>query len=233
MPADDLEVSAPKSSGAPLVPLSPTEERFVLLASTRRVAWVAVAVAVVLLVSSPLSWVRWSSVAVLALLLGAELWLRGGRPVLVVSAAGYRVEARGVVRFAVPFSQVKKALHDESEQALYLDCGERKHNLLLPPRAGFSFTFSDRDRLYERLLSALRTYSVPIEVVARLELPRPDQSPLAQAELRAPASSLPAQISMPPAANASPRQASEPDAGPKDAGLDEKSPDQSRKAAQP
>lgn len=218
---------------ASLIPPSSTEERFLLLASTRRVAWVAVAVAAVLLVSSPLSWVRWSSVAVLALLLGAELWLRGGRPVLVVSDTAYRVEARGVVRFDVPFSQVKKALHDASEQALYLDCGERKHNLLLPPRAGFSFTFSDRDRLYQRLLSALRTYSVPIEAVARLELPRPDQLPLAEAELPTPASSLPTQTGMPPAANAGPRQGSEPDAGPEDAGPDEKSPDQSRKAAQP
>ena len=131
------------------------EQRFALLPTTRYVSWVAVALgALGVLLWQPV-WARLGMAAVTLLVLGMTLALRLRRPQLVLTADGYRVEVRGRPRFAVAWSEVRKVLVDRSEGALYVDCGDRARNLLLPPRRGYAFTFSRREDLFQAVLRAV------------------------------------------------------------------------------
>lgn len=135
--------------------------RFVLLPTTRYVAWVAIAIGALMAGFSPLWWARAMGAGAAFLLLGSQFVLRSRRPVLILDDSGYRVEVTGKVRFSVRWEEVRRVLHDRAEEALYLDCsaapgsasgGDRKRNLFLPPRAGFAFTFTDRALLYRMLM---------------------------------------------------------------------------------
>lgn len=119
-----------------------------LLPTTRYVAWVAVVVGAAMAALSPLAWARGAGALAALLLILSQLILRARRPVLLVDESGYRVEVSGRIRFSVAWTEVRRVLRDPAEEAMYLDCGDRARNLLLPPRAGFAFTFTDRERLY-------------------------------------------------------------------------------------
>ena len=147
------------------------EARFTLLPTTRYVSWVAVATGALLAVLAPsLGWRVVGGGVALALLL--LTWAVGRRrPVLILDGAGYRVEVAGRERLRVAWTEVRRVLCDRSEAALYLDCGDGKRNLLVPPAAGFAFTFSDRQRLSERILAIVGD---KVEYVERLDkLPGP------------------------------------------------------------
>ncbi len=137
------------------LPAAPGEARFTLLPTTRYVGWVAVATGAVLAALGPsLVWQIVSGGAALAVLLAT--WAVGKRrPILIVDDAGYRVEVAGNERFRVLWSEVRRVLHDRSEAAVYVDCGDGRRNLLVPPAAGFAFTFSDRERLVQGILARL------------------------------------------------------------------------------
>ncbi|MBL9004894.1 MAG: hypothetical protein JNJ46_11655 [Myxococcales bacterium] len=124
-------------------------------------------------------WLRVSAALSALLLLALHQWSRRKQPQLVLDDHGYSVEVAGVSRFSVPWSAVTRVLHDPSEQALYLDCGDPGRNLLLPPRAGFAFTFSQRDALYARLLQHIGDRA---EIVARLDQPPPPPPPALTAD---------------------------------------------------
>lgn len=142
------------------------EARFTLLPTTRYVSWVAVATGALLAALAPsLGWRVLCGAVALALLL--LTWALGRRrPVLIVDAAGYRVEVAGRERLRVAWTEVRRVLCDRSEAALYLDCGDGKRNLLVPPAAGFAFTFSDRERLAQRILLLVGD---KVEYVERLD----------------------------------------------------------------
>lgn len=147
--------------------LAPTgEERFTLLPTTRYVSWVAIATGVLLAALGPsLAWRLLCGGAALAVLLGN--WAIGRRrPVLIIDETGYRVEVAGRERFRVLWAEVRRVLHDRSEAAVYVDCGDGRRNLLVPPAAGFAFTFSDRPHLTARILAKL---SDKVQEVARLD----------------------------------------------------------------
>lgn len=164
MPANQNDPKSPAVQAKAPVKLPPEgEERFTLLPTTRYVAWVAILIGAMLAALSPLAWARLAGAGAALLLLAAQFLLRARRPVLVIDAGGYRVEVAGRARFSVRWEEVQRVLRDDSEQAMYIDCGDRRRNLLLPPRAGFAFTFTQRERLYS-LLNALvggRAQDVP------------------------------------------------------------------------
>lgn len=144
--------------------LSPEgEDRFTLLPTTRYVAWVAIGVGAGLAALSPLAWARLAGAGAALLILGAQFILRARRPTLVIDAGGYRVEVGGRARFSVRWEEVQRVLRDAAEEAMYIDCGDPRRNLLLPPRAGFAFTFTQRERLYALLNSLVggRAQDVP------------------------------------------------------------------------
>ncbi len=139
----------------PAARLAAPEQRFVLLATTRHVLWLAVALGAALAAVGAATWMRASSAAVTLALLALHLYTRRRRPVLILDAAGYRVEAAGALRFRVAWSAVRRVLCDASEQALYVETDDRRHNLLLPPARGYAFTFSDREKLYAAVRAAV------------------------------------------------------------------------------
>ena len=143
-------------------------QRYALLSANRYLLPIALLCAGALIALAGPLWLRVSAAAAAVLLLGLQAWARQRRPVLVLDDAGYAVEVAGVQRFFVPWTAVTRVLHDPSEQALYLDCGEPGHNLLLPPRAGFAFTFTDRQDLYQRLLTQVGERA---QLVTRLDQP--------------------------------------------------------------
>lgn len=130
----------------------PTPQRHALLSVNRYLLPVAVTVALLLALLAA-GWLRLAGLGA-ALAFGlAAVALRGRRPQLWVDDDGYAVLVAGQPRFRVAWTQVTRVLHDPSERALYLDCGDPAHNLLLPPITGFAFTFERRDDLYRRLLT--------------------------------------------------------------------------------
>ena len=150
-------------------------QRVALLSSTRYLLPVALLCALGLAVFGTGTFLRLGAVLAGTLLIGLHLVARRRRPILVVDDRGYAVEVAGQQRFFVPWTAVTRALHDPTEHALYLDCGDAAHNLLLPPLAGFAFSFENREALYERLLSHV---SDRIEVVPRLDAsPPPSPGP--------------------------------------------------------
>lgn len=146
----------------------PSPQRYALLSANRSLLPIALLCAGALIALSGALWLRLSAAAAAVLLVGLQAWARRRRPVLVLDDSGYAVEVAGSRRFFVPWTAVTRVLHDPSEQALYLDCGEPGHNLLLPPRAGFAFTFTDRQDLYQRLLSQVGERA---QLVERLDQP--------------------------------------------------------------
>lgn len=154
-------------------PAATLEGRFALLSTTRYVGWVAVATGGLLAALGPsLLWQVVSGGAALAVLLGT--WAVGKRrPILIVDDAGYRVEVAGHERFRVLWSEVRRVLHDRSEAAVYVDCGDGRRNLLVPPAAGFAFTFSDRERLVTGILARLGDRVQEVERLDKQTLPAP------------------------------------------------------------
>ena len=92
------------------------------------------------------------------------------RPELIVDDTGYRVEVAGRERFRVGWGEVHRVLRDRSEAALYLDCGDGKRNLLVPPAAGFAFTFTDRAALVDRILARVGDKVQDVERFDKLPL---------------------------------------------------------------
>lgn len=155
---------------SPPPPPLTSPQRFALLSSNRYLFWLALVGGPVIGLIATQPWLRLTAVVFTAFLLGfAALWPRY-RPTLVIDATGYAVEAGGRLRFSVPWSKVRHVRHDPSERALYLDCGEPAHNLLLPPLSGYAFSFEHRDALYQLLLSHVGEGA---EVVARLDVTPP------------------------------------------------------------
>lgn len=99
--------------------------------------------------------VRLAFAAGALLLLLLALLQRWRRPVLELDDAGYRVLVAGRPRLRVAWSEVRRVRVDRAEGALYVDCGDPRRNLLLPPTRGYAFTFSDRERLFARVLEAV------------------------------------------------------------------------------
>lgn len=147
------------------------QARFTLLPTTRYVSWVAVATGALLAALAPsLLWRLLCGGVALALLL--LTWAVGRRrPVLVLDAVGYRVVVAGRERLRVAWTEVQRVLYDRSEAAVYVDCGDGPRNLLVPPAAGFAFTFSDREGLCARILAQVGD---KVQEVDRLDkLPAP------------------------------------------------------------
>ena len=149
-------------------------QRFALLSVNRYLLPIALLCAAGLCALAPQTWLRVSALSAALLLLGLHVLSRRRRPLLVLDESGYAVEVAGVRRFFVPWTAVTRVLHDPSEQALYLDCGDPGRNLLLPPVAGFAFTFEHRDDLYRRLLSQVGDRA---QLVDRLDQPPPPATP--------------------------------------------------------
>lgn len=155
------------------------EQRFRLLPTTRFVLPVAVLLGALVAALGTVTWMRVSSAAFAVVLVLLERATARRRPVLVLSADGYRVEAGGKTRFFVPWSSVQRVLCDASEQALYAECGDRAKNLLLPPVSGFAFTFEDRAALYQAVRRAVPDR---IQEVARLDAAALPAAPPGDAE---------------------------------------------------
>ena len=158
-----------------MVPTTPQgeETRYTLLPTTRYVSWVAVATGGLLAVMAPSVLLRGLSggMAVALMLL---TWAVGRRrPVLILDDAGYRVQVGSRERFRVRWDEVHRVLRDRSEGAVYLDCGDGKRNLLVPPAAGFAFTFSDRVGLVERILTRVGDKVQDVERLDKLPAPAP------------------------------------------------------------
>jgi hypothetical protein len=151
------------------------QERFPLLFTQRRVLPLAVAVA---LAGAWLAEGAWARAVCLALAVAAlaAAWLQARtRPTLILDEDGYAVEERGREKLRVPWSEVKSVRADPSEHALYVDCGDPRRNLLVPPRRGFGFRFERAEALYAFVVA-----QVPerVEVVARLDTPKaPEKGP--------------------------------------------------------
>ena len=107
--------------------------------------------------------------------LGAWLWQRRQRPLLVVDDAGWAIEQRGREKLRVGWSEVRSVRFDRAEQAFYADCGDPGRNLLVPPRRGFGFHFAEQEKLCARMLQ-----SVPAERVQQVE--RLDRAALANSD---------------------------------------------------
>lgn len=100
------------------------------------------------------------------LAIAALIWLlqRRLRLWLVLDDDGYAVEQRGRQKLRVHWSEVRQVRIDRREHALYVDCGDKARNLLVPPRRGFGFRFADAPALCARVLVA-----VPAERVVEVE----------------------------------------------------------------
>lgn len=103
--------------------------------------------------------------------LSAWGWLRTQARTLVLDEAGYAIEARGRERLRVGWSEVRRVLHDPGEDAVYVDCGDKARNLLIPPARGFGFHVAEAAAATARVLAAVPAERV--ETVERLEEPRP------------------------------------------------------------
>jgi len=147
-------------------------EKFALILTQRRVLPVAVAFALVGAGFSTAWWAR-AGCAVFALVaLALALWQWRARPQLVLDERGYAVEEHGREKLRVAWSEVVKVLADADEHALYVDCGDRARNLLVPPRRGFGFRFERADVLYARVLAAVPDR---VELVKRLDAGKPEK----------------------------------------------------------
>lgn len=141
------------------------ERRYVLVSSWRWIVPLAIVLGVVGAVAGggALRWVCGIGAALIAL-----AWLAGTlrRAVLVLGDEGYRVEEGGRERLRVRFDEVRRARAVPAEHAMYVDTGDPRRNLLLPPRRGYGFRFEGQGDLYVRLARALADR---LEIVERLE----------------------------------------------------------------
>ena len=85
------------------------------------------------------------------------------RPVLILDDDGYAIQQGGKILFRVAWSEVKKVRVDAKEQALYIDCGDKARNLLVPPARGYGFRFADAPGIYARVLAAVGDRVVQVE----------------------------------------------------------------------
>ena len=131
------------------------EDRFALLHQNRHLLPGAVGCAALLCALAATPVVQLGAAACGVVLFALIPLLRARRPVLIVDDHGHRVEVAGQRRFAVAWTEVREVRVDREERALYVDCGDRARNLLLPPTRGYPFTFADRDRLFQRVLEAV------------------------------------------------------------------------------
>ena len=130
------------------------EQRFLLLPTGRHLLPVAVGLGALLAIFGAGA-LRLAFLGAAALLLLLHLLLSRRRPVLVLDGEGYRVERGGREVLRVRWTEARRVLLDKEEQALYVDCGDGARSLLVPPRRGWAFTFSDRERLVAAVLAAV------------------------------------------------------------------------------
>jgi hypothetical protein len=168
---DEKRATFPDAHDETRVP-SAAGDRYTLVSTWRFVVPLAVVLGVLGAVAGGgvLRWVCGIGAVLIAL-----LWLVGAmrRPELVLEAGGYRVEEGGRERLRVDFTEVRRARAVPAEHAMYVDCGDPRRNLLLPPRRGYGFRFDRQSELYVRLARALGDR---VEIVDRLEArPAPRQ----------------------------------------------------------
>ncbi len=94
----------------------------------------------------------------------AWLWQERHRPTLLLDDDGYAIEQRGQEKLRVRWSEVQKVRFDRRESAVYVDCGDKARNLLVPPRSGYGFRFADGAAACARVIA-----SVPPERVVEVE----------------------------------------------------------------
>lgn len=132
-----------------------TQERFPLIVTTRRVLPLALSFAL------GGAWVIPSLVARIAcgvfaaFVVAVWVYQSRARPMLVLDADGYAVEEHGREKLRVGWREVVKVRADDSEQALYVDCGDPSRNLLVPPARGYGFRFERTDEIFARVLAAV------------------------------------------------------------------------------
>ncbi len=124
-------------------------EQFHMLHGARRVLWVAFALALsgVVFATEPYIRVLFSGVTIAVAL--AATYVRLLRPTLTLSEAGYHVTVRGHRILSVSWSEVQRIQIDVEDESAYVDCGDRARNLVVPPKYGSPFTYTNRARLYE------------------------------------------------------------------------------------
>lgn len=122
-----------------------------MIHGARRVLWIAFALALcgALFASEPYVRVLFSGVLLAVTLAG--VYMRLVRPTLTLDDAGYHVSVRGHRVLSVSWAEVQRVQIDVENEAAYVDCGDRARNLVVPPRFGSPFTYTNRDRLYERV----------------------------------------------------------------------------------
>jgi predicted membrane metal-binding protein len=152
------------------------EERFPLLPTTRYVGWVALCLGALLAALGSGGWRLLGGGFAVALAV-ITLLVQARRPVLIVDDAGYRVEVAGRERFRVAWDEVRRVLRDRSESALYVDCGDGRRNLLVPPAGGYAFTFKNRARLVERIVARLPGQVQDVERLEQLGRPALPEGP--------------------------------------------------------
>jgi len=91
-------------------------------------------------------------------------WQERHRPTLVLDDAGYAIEQQGKEKLRVAWSEVQTVRFDRREDAIYVDCGDKARNLLVPPRRGYGFRFADAAAVCARVVAA-----VPAERVVEVE----------------------------------------------------------------
>jgi hypothetical protein len=138
--------------------------RHPLLVGTRWLLPIAIAFAVAAVVAAHAMPAR--LIAGFFALLGgvAWLWQERHRPTLVLDDAGYAIEQEGKEKLRVAWSEVQKVRIDRRENAVYLDCGDKARNLLVPPKRGYGFRFADAPTVLARVVAA-----VPAERVVEVE----------------------------------------------------------------
>lgn len=142
-----------------------------LLASGRLVLPLAL-VAMIALVVVGHGAARVGAAIAAGLLAAGWLWSRVSARTLVLDDDGYAIEAWGRERLRVHWREVARVRHEPREPALYVDCGDKTRNLLVPPARGFGFRFAAAEAAVARVLA-----SVPperVETVERLEGTRAD-----------------------------------------------------------
>lgn len=145
-------------------------ERFPVLLAQRRVLPVAVVFALSGVVFSHAWWARAICLGLAVATTAVALVQRRRRATVIIDADGYAVEERGREKLRVAWSEVRRVRAVPAEQALYVDCGDRARNLLVPPPHGYAFAFQGGDRLYQRIIAAVPDR---LELSARLE-PAPE-----------------------------------------------------------
>ncbi len=92
------------------------------------------------------------------------IWTQLSARTLVLDDDGYAIEAWGRERLRVHWREVERVRHEPKESALYVDCGDKARNLLVPPARGWGFRFADAAGLCARVLA-----SVPAGRVVEVE----------------------------------------------------------------